>query len=70
MIQLPDDPIIACALRTGYPPWMQGEWEEDEEENEDLEQAKKLLDNLELYGYPLFCPLYELPPKGGTTIGV
>ena len=22
MRQLPDDPIVACALRTGYPPWM------------------------------------------------
>lgn len=29
MQQLPDDPIIACIERTGYPPWMQ---DEDEEE--------------------------------------
>ena len=29
---IPDDPIIACMERTGYPPWMQ---EEDYEEDED-----------------------------------
>ena len=23
MEQIPDDPIIACIMRTGYPPWMQ-----------------------------------------------
>lgn len=23
MTQVPDDPIIACMERTGYPPWMQ-----------------------------------------------
>ena len=23
MKQLPDDPIIECMMRTGYPPWMQ-----------------------------------------------
>ena len=22
MIQIPDDPIIACIMRTGYPPWI------------------------------------------------
>lgn len=32
MIQVPDDPIIACMERTGYPPWMQ---EDDEDEDED-----------------------------------
>lgn len=32
MEQIPDDPIIACMMRTGYPPWMQGETSEDEEE--------------------------------------
>ena len=25
MTQIPDDPIIACMERTGYPPWMQGD---------------------------------------------
>ena len=29
---IPDDPIIACIERTGYPPWMQ---EEDYDEDED-----------------------------------
>ena len=28
---IPDDPIIRCIERTGYPPW----WPEDEEEEED-----------------------------------
>lgn len=38
MIQVPDDPIIACMERTGYPPWMQeydyDEYEDEEEEDE------------------------------------
>ena len=29
---IPDDPIISCMERTGYPPWMQ---EDDEDEDED-----------------------------------
>ena len=29
---IPDDPIIACMERTGYPPWMQ---EDDYDEGED-----------------------------------
>lgn len=29
---IPDDPIIACMERTGYPPWMQ---EDDYGEDED-----------------------------------
>ena len=32
MIPIPDDPIIACMERTGYPPWMQ---EDDYDEDED-----------------------------------
>lgn len=32
MIQVPDDPIIDCMERTGYPPWMQ---EDDYDEDED-----------------------------------
>lgn len=32
-MSIPDDPIIACIERTGYPPWMQDE-ENEEEENE------------------------------------
>ena len=42
MRDIPDDPIIRCAERTGYPPWLSkpqmdyclDEWEEDEEEDE------------------------------------
>ena len=29
---IPDDPIISCMERTGYPPWMQ---EDDCDEDED-----------------------------------
>lgn len=29
---IPDDPIIACMERTGYPPWMQ---EDDEDDNDE-----------------------------------
>lgn len=25
MLQIPDDPIVRCIERTGYPPWMQGD---------------------------------------------
>lgn len=32
MTQIPDDPIISCIERTGYPPWMQGdEYDGDDE---------------------------------------
>ena len=35
---IPDDPIIACMERTGYPPWMHeedyDEYEDEEEEDE------------------------------------
>lgn len=35
---IPDDPIISCMERTGYPPWMQeddcDECEDEEEEDE------------------------------------
>lgn len=30
MMNIPDDPIIRCIERTGYPPWMRG-WDDDEE---------------------------------------
>ena len=32
MRDLPDDPIVSCIERTGYPPWMQ---DDDPEEDED-----------------------------------
>ncbi len=34
METIPDDPIVRCMERTGYPPWMQDD-EEDETEEED-----------------------------------
>lgn len=35
MIQIPDDPIIRCMERTGWPPWMQDDYQEEEPEEED-----------------------------------
>jgi hypothetical protein len=35
MILLPDDPIISCAERTGFPPWISPYWEDDEEPEEE-----------------------------------
>ena len=35
MYQIPDDPIISCMERTGYPPWMQDD--DDDEDKEDEE---------------------------------
>lgn len=35
---IPDDPIISCMERTGYPPWMQeDDCDEDEDEEEEDE---------------------------------
>lgn len=34
---LPDDPIVACALRTGYPPWAQPRPEDDYDDEDDFE---------------------------------
>lgn len=31
-----DDPIISCIERTGYPPWMQDEDDEDEHPSEPM----------------------------------
>ena len=34
---LPDHPVVASILRTGYPPWMQDDEEDyDEEDDEDF----------------------------------
>ena len=30
---IPDDPIIACMERTGYPPWIDADWEEVDEDD-------------------------------------
>ena len=35
MRDIPDDPIVASMLQTGYPPWMQG-WEDDEDDDDGL----------------------------------
>lgn len=41
---IPDDPIIRCMERTGYPPWMQGdyypEYDDDEEEIEEEDDSE------------------------------
>lgn len=29
MLNIPDDPIIRCMERTGYPPWMQDDEDDD-----------------------------------------
>lgn len=36
-MNIPDDPIISCMERTGYPQWMQDDYYEDEEVEEELE---------------------------------
>lgn len=35
MILIPDDPIIASLERTGLPPWLSDDWEDDEEDEDD-----------------------------------
>lgn len=35
MLNIPDCPIIHSMEETGYPPWMQGEYEEEEEMEDD-----------------------------------
>ena len=37
MILIPDDPIIASALRTGYPPWNQPRDEDGWDDDDDFE---------------------------------
>jgi len=32
---IPDDPIIACMERTGFPQWIDPDWEEKEDEDEE-----------------------------------
>lgn len=48
MINIPDDPIIRCMERTGWPPWMQnGDCEEDEEweDDDDVLEAEAVYEN-------------------------
>jgi hypothetical protein len=36
---IPDDPIISCMERTGYPPWIDADFEEiNEDETEEEEE--------------------------------
>ena len=46
MRQLPDHPEIECALRTGYPSWMQEreEYEEDEDALYEERRERELFD--------------------------
>jgi len=32
---IPDDPIISCMMRTGYPPWIDPDWQPEEESDEE-----------------------------------
>ena len=41
MIQLPDHPEIECALRTGYPSWMQEEDREEEYDEDALYEERR-----------------------------
>ena len=67
MILLPDAPDIACALRTGYPPWMLPEEPGDEPEDSPW---PAILANLEAYGNPAGACLEALPPPKGETTHV
>ena len=40
MILIPDDPIISALERTGYPPWIDADFEEIEEELDEDEEAE------------------------------
>ena len=35
---IPDDPIVACMMRTGYPPWIRTDFEDPYEEETEEEQ--------------------------------
>lgn len=35
MLNIPDCPIIRSLEETGYPPWMDPDWEDTEEDEED-----------------------------------
>ena len=37
---IPDDPILRCIERTGYPPWIRDELEEYDEEDQDDEEEE------------------------------
>lgn len=39
MLQIPDDPIIRCIERTGYPPWFPDPAPDRGEDDEDWEEV-------------------------------
>lgn len=40
MFALKDDPIISCMLVSGYPPWMLGRQDDEEDEDRDYDQQE------------------------------
>lgn len=46
MLLIPDDPIVRCIERTGYPPWIDAEFYEiDDEEDLDEEADEEANDD-------------------------
>ena len=43
---IPDDPIIASMMRTGYPPWVDADFEEIEEELDEEDEETEDADEL------------------------
>ena len=43
---IPDDPIIAQMMRTGYPPWVDADFEEIEEELDEEDEETEDADEL------------------------
>ena len=41
MILIPDDPVLRCIERTGYPPWIRDEWEEEEDEEDQDDEEEE-----------------------------
>ena len=37
MILIPDDPIIACIERTGYPPWIDDDLDDEQEDDDETD---------------------------------
>lgn len=35
---IPDDPIIRSIERTGFPPWIHDDWEDDEDDDDGKEE--------------------------------
>lgn len=43
---IPDDPIISAIMRTGYPPWIDADFEEMEEELDEEDEETEDADEL------------------------